>query len=387
MGRLLSDLGNRVFLMNNVHEDHHSVFQSRWALSYLRGPLTRDQIGRLMAEKKTKTASGRSGSMPRGTARDTAETRAVLPPEITERFAARRANLPAGATVVYHPALLGQAKLHFSQAAAGVDCWQDVSLLVAIDDSVPAEPWTEAEEQRDGIDLENQPEGDSRFSALPAELFRPKRYAELASGLKDHLYRNRKLLLWKCAPFKQTSAAGESESEFRARLTQRSREERDGQIEALRLKYSPKIATLQERKRKAEIKVEKERSQASQKTLSATLSIGASLLNAMFSRKLTSAGNISRAATSVRQASRIARERQDVSDANESVEVLAQRLADMEAELRAETEKIQTDLSPDKLPLDELVLKPKKSEITVSGVTLVWLPWLVRADENSEPAF
>jgi len=47
MGQLLAGLSNRVFLMNNVHEDQPVLFESRWVMSYLRGPLTRDQIRKL----------------------------------------------------------------------------------------------------------------------------------------------------------------------------------------------------------------------------------------------------------------------------------------------------------------------------------------------------
>src|SRR5258708_3105134 len=48
MEKKLASLGNRVFLMNNVHSNKPVVFQSRWAMSYLRGPLTRDQVKTLM---------------------------------------------------------------------------------------------------------------------------------------------------------------------------------------------------------------------------------------------------------------------------------------------------------------------------------------------------
>ena len=47
--QIISGLGSRVFLMNNVHEDGPAIFQTRWAMSYLCGPLTRDQIRSLMA--------------------------------------------------------------------------------------------------------------------------------------------------------------------------------------------------------------------------------------------------------------------------------------------------------------------------------------------------
>jgi hypothetical protein len=386
MDRLLSGLGNRVFLMNNVHEDHPVVFQSRWALSYLRGPLTRQQISQLMAEQKSASANENRKDKQKPAQGGTSE-RPVLPPEIAERFVSRRANLPQGASVVYHPALLGQAKVHFAQSATGIDVWQDVSLLLPVEKAVPEETWAKAEEPEDGVDVEVKPEDGAQYAALPGELTRGKRYDELAAALKDHLYRNRKLQLWKCPSLKQTSKAGESEAEFRIRLSQKAREERDEQVAALRQKYSPKIAAVEEQIRKAQIKVEKEKSQATEKTLSAAISIGTSVLGALFSRKLTSTGNISRAATSMRQASRIARERQDVSDATEGVGVLQQRQAAIEAEMQAAIDSIQADLAPDKLQLEEVLVQPKKSEINVSGVTLVWLPWIAKADGAAERAY
>jgi hypothetical protein len=397
MDQMLSGLGNRVFLMNNVHEDHPVVFQSRWALSFLRGPLTREQISNLMEERKVTTSAGglraeRENSLARNasegsTTSNTSTDRPILPPDITETFVSRRANLPAGASLVYHPALLGQAKLHFAQATTGVDCWQDISLLLPIDHSVPAETWEKAETSEDAVEMESQPEASAKFTALPGELSRPKRYTELVAALKDHLYRNQKLQLWKCPSLKQTSKAGETEADFRVRLSQQAREQRDAAIEELRQKYAPKVTALQERIRKAQIKVEKEKSQATEKMLNAALSIGGSLLGAVFSRKMMSATNFSRAASSMKQAGRIARERQDVSDANEGVDVLNQRLTELNDDLKNETDKVQADLAPDKLPLTEVVVQPKKSEINVSGVTLAWLPFVVTADGKSQPAY
>lgn len=379
MDRILSGLGNRVFLMNNVHEDHPVVFQTRWALSYLRGPLTREQISKLMADRKQARAPSISaGSVAASSATaapaDASSHRPVLPPDIRERFAARRTELPPGAAVLYRPALLGQAKVHFSQSASGVDVWQDLSLLLPVENAVPSETWTKSDELDEAPDLESQPEAGAKFAALPGELSRPKRYTELATALKDHLYRNRKLRIWKCAALKQISKPDESDGDFRIRLSQAGREQRDAQVEKLRQKYAPKLAALEERIRKAQIKMEKEKSQANQQSMTAALSIGASILGALFGRKLASSANVTRAASSMRQASKIARERQDISDAAESVEVLQQRLTDLESELKAETERIQAALSAEGLALEEVLIQPKKSEITVSPITLVWLP-------------
>lgn len=387
MARLLSELGSRVFLMHNIHEDRPVIFQSRWALSYLRGPLTRQQIGELMAERKRQAQGVGAERTPTRSVSEGSSQRPILPPEINERYASRRANLPQGASVVYHPALLGQAKVHFSQATTSVDFWQDLTLLLTIDDAVPDETWPEAEVLEDGMDLENKPEETCRFAPLPSELMRVKRYDEFAAALKDYLYRNRKLQLWKCSSLKQTSKPGETEADFRIRLSQKAREERDAAVEELRQKFALKIASLQERIRKSEIKVKKERTEVFGRILPAVLTGGAAFLSAILSRKKISSTNMRHIATSMRQADIIVREQQDVSAANESTDVLRQRLADLEADIKTQSEKIQADLAPDKLPLEELLVQPKKSEINVSGVTLVWLPWIVKPDGTTERGY
>jgi hypothetical protein len=104
------------------------------------------------------------------------------------------------------------------------------------------------------------------------------------------------------------------------------------------------------------------------------LSTGSSILGALFGRKLASTANVTRAASAMRAGGRVMRERQDISDAADNVEALQQQLNGLEAEFQAETTRIQDGLQPDTLALDELQIAPKKSEINVSGVTLVWRP-------------
>ena len=68
---MLSGLSQRIFLMNNVHEDSPVVFESRWAMSYLRGPLTRDQIKKLMDGKRPAvTTAARASTGTAGSASD-----------------------------------------------------------------------------------------------------------------------------------------------------------------------------------------------------------------------------------------------------------------------------------------------------------------------------
>ncbi|WP_254509853.1 ATP-binding protein [Anatilimnocola floriformis] len=389
MEKILSGLGNRVFLMNNVHDDGPVVFQTRWALSYLRGPLTREQTSQLMAEKKAAAAGDINASAARATALLglANQQRAVLPPEVIERFQPRRKSRGPNVGLSYRPLLVGTAKIHFTQTATAIDHTQSLTFAVPLDDSLPDEPWSEVEPLEDEtLELESTPEDNAQYASLPAELTRPKQYTTLANGLKDFLYRNRRLQCWKCAALKQTSQAGETEADFRVRLSQGAREQRDLLVEKLRAKYAPKIASIQEQIRKAQQRVEKEKSQASATQLNAALSIGTSLLGALFGRKLASSANITRAASGMRAASKIAKERQDIGQANETVESYNERLAQLEEEFKTESEKVASQMDGDALELAEIQIAPKKTDIVIGQVMLVWQPFLVKADGTTELA-
>jgi Helicase HerA, central domain len=385
MEQILSGLGKRVFLMHNVHDDQPIVFQSRWAMSYLRGPLTREQISTLMKDRKAAAGTSTPGGMPTalrgGDSGPSSPDRPVLPPEIIERFLPLRAAIPAGGKLVYRPALLGMAKVHFAQAASGVDVWKSLSLLAPVDAEVPPDIWTTGEvSEDDSPELESSPTTPAEFSSLPAELSRPKKYGALATALKDHLYRSQKQQLWRCAALKQVSKAGESEADFRVRLSQSGREKRDAQLEKLRQKFSPKLTALSEQIRKAQARVEKEKSQSTQQMLGTALSFGSTLLSAFLGRKLTSITNITRASSAMKSAGRAFREQQDVSQAGDTEEAYRERFASLEAEFKTEAENIQSGFDADQLQLEEIAIQPKKADITVSQVLLLWEPWVMASD-------
>ncbi len=401
MDKIISGLGKRVFLMNNVHDNQPVVFQSRWALSYLRGPLSREQIQSLMAGRKATAkpqataVAGSNAAAPAAApvsnlgqqrpAAEAAARRPVLPPEIPEFFLPRRKNLPAGSTLCWRPAILGAARIHFAQSKSNIDLWESLTLLTPLADALPPSIWDEAEVSKDDEpDLDKTPAADpGSFASLPADLTRPKKFAELTASLKDHLYRTQALELWRCPSLKQVSQAGESEGDFRIRLSHGARQDLDSRVDKLRAKYAPKLALVQERIRKAQQKVEKEQSQASQQTLQTALSVGSSLLGALFGRKIASAANVNRAASAARAAGRIGRENQDVTLAQENVAQYQDQLAELEAQFKAETEAFDDSVGADKLPLEDVVIKPKKADIGVTRVSLVWTPIAVSPDGTS----
>lgn len=386
MEKILAGLGNRVFLMNNVHEDAPVVFQTRWALSFLRGPISRDQIAVLMEDKK-KALPATSQSATASIKDSAAGAHPVLPPGIHETFITTRP-LMGQAALLYRPGLLATARVHFTQSTAGIDETRDVTaFLPAVSEVLPT-IWDDAQVTSDS-ELDQQAEGDDAggFATLPADLSRAKTYTELQAALKDHLYRTQKLQLWKCAELKEVSKPGESEGDFRARITHGVREGRDLQVEKLRAKFAPKLATLQEQLRKAYQRVEKQKSQASQQTFNAAINVGTTILGAVFGRKLASSTNIGKAATTIRSATRVAGEQQDVAQAEETAEAIQKRIDDLNTQFQSEATALIDGATADGVKVDEIVVTPKKTDVTIVQLVLAWTPWSTKADGTAQQAW
>ncbi|MFY9552899.1 MAG: ATP-binding protein, partial [Thermoanaerobaculia bacterium] len=248
MEQTLAGLGNRVFLLNNVHEDEPVVFETRWALSYLRGPLTRAQIKTLMDPRRGKsepaaaparTAASTSGSVAAG------GPRPVLPPGLTQLFVPVRG--PAG-RIVYRPAVLGVAEVHFADAKSGVASTEKVARVAAVADSVD---WASASDPEFALeDLENDPENGARFNDLGPAASQPKNAEAWGKDLATWIYREKTLDLLRSPSSEKLSRPGESEADFRGRLQQGAREARDAAADKLRQRYAPRLAALRERLRR-----------------------------------------------------------------------------------------------------------------------------------------
>ena len=390
MERILSQLGNRVFLMNNVHEDAPVVFETRWVMSYLRGPLTRTQIKALMGPRSQAVAAApaATSAAPAATVSSAAVPRPVLPPEVAQHFVPVRGTRPAGATLMYQPMLLGAAQVRFVEAAAQVDCPRDLVLLTGIEAGAVAVDWQNSTEAGFALDeLEREPAEDALFGSLPAEAAKARSCAAWSRDLVAWLYGNQTLELLRSPSLGETSRPGESERDFRVRLQQAGREKRDGNVEKLRRAYAPKMAALEERIRRGEQAAERERQQASQQKMQAAISVGATLLGAFLGRKAVSTSTMGRAATATRAGSRAWKETQDVARAVETVEALRQQLADLEAQFAAETQALQLAFSPATETFDTVSVKLKKTNIAVRLVALSWMPHWQDSQGNVQPAF
>jgi hypothetical protein len=391
MQSLIAGLGKRIFLLHNIHEDGPEVFETRWAMSYLRGPLTRTQIRRLMADRKSAmTAPGGVAGTPASApgARHPAPTSApdgatagkpgtdqpavsahwVLPPNIPQYF------VPAAAGAHYMPMIVGAADVRFTDSKLKIDETRQLTVVTALTtDAVPVD-WDHAEPAPFEVAqlTTDMPEG-ATFDELPGAASKAKNYADWTRAFVTWVSTSESLDLRRSPSLKLVSTPGESEGEFRARLTHAAHEQRDAAVTRLRQKYAPKVASLQEKLRRAEHAVAREEEQASAQKTQTAISIGTTVLGALFGRKSLSTSTLGRATTAARGMGRASKEAQDIARAKENVAAVKAQLDELEATVQSEVAGIESTYHPATEPLETVSLKPKRTGVHVQLVALVWV--------------
>ena len=313
--------------------------------------------------------------------------RPVLPAGVTERFLPVVGASVGEATILYRPALLAVASLHYALAKHDVDAWAKCAWLAPLDDAA-ATPWEAGREIGTAApDTTTDPVASARFAALPSAAARAESYERWRKSFATHLYRERPLVLWTTGKPAITSRPGESEGAFRVRLRDAAHESRDAAVEKLRAKHAPALASLRDRIERSEQRVEIEKEQYGAKKMETAISIGASVVGALFGRKLASRVNVGRAASVARGIGRASDERGDVARAGEKLDQLRAQLAELEGRCEADIAALEQDIANRAgATLEELRIPPRKTDLDVESIVLTWTPWRVAADGSATPA-
>ena len=379
--QILAGLGNRVFLMRNVHEEAPLLFQTRWSLSFLRGPLT---VPQLAALARTAPPADTRPAAPAPGPDAASPMRPATPPDMPVFY--RRPRTP-GEAAVYRPSAIGFSKLHFVDAAAGLDVWTGHVHLAPLSEDGCTALWEESEQPAGlAASVDREPPQAAAFAPLPAGAGRPKAAAAWAKGLESFLYQTCTLELFSFPELKLSSRPEEQELDFRVRVAQLLRERRDEEVAKLKAKYAPKLQVLSDQLRRANERVEKEKAQSSQQKLNTALSLGATLLGAFLGRGRARVGTVGRATTAMRSASRIGKESADVDRAAESADLIGTRLQALQELFDQEAAALREPVSPEALELQKRPIRPRKSDIMTGTVGLCWSPWRRLADGTLEPA-
>ena len=307
MEQTLAGLSNRIFLMNNVHEDEPVVFETRWCLSYLRGPLTRSQIKLLMDSRRKEVQGARVEGAPTtsGYQQAPVKSRPMLPPDVPQYFVPIRGTKPDGSELIYAPMLLGSSRVRFTDSKSAIDTTQDVNVLAPIVEGAVAVDWDHAASAELALaDLEQTPQSGAQFLSLPSSAGKAKSYDMWNKDFGGWLFRTQKIELFRSPGTKEVSKAGESETRLpHSFATIRTRAARQrSRIAPSKICAEDRGAARESQASGAAEGEATDRIPSSQ--MQAAISVGASILGAFWAGKPT-ARPIGRATTAIRGAGRV----------------------------------------------------------------------------------
>ena len=411
--KMLSSLGNRIFLMNNVHEDSPCVFQVRWVMSYLRGPLTRTQIKKLMDPKRaafTGTPAAAPVSNPQSQisnpepaasspstihqppstpATSPASGRPGLPSTVNEFFYPVTSPSAQAMPMVYLPAILRSAEMTFSDAPKDVFVMRRLSLLSKLsEDMITLDAANAIRSRLDASALSREPvPGPVTYAAVPPFALKASTYTAARDQAVDWLFANETIGLSYCEKYNIYSKPGEPEVDFRLRLQHRAKEERDRELEDLRQKYQGDYQKLGAAAAKAQATMEREAAQARSAKITTVVNIGQTILGALFGRKALSRTTISKTSTAARSAGRAFEQHGDVSRAGAKLEDIEGEMVALKNRMDHEMETIRLAADPDQLQFTKAPIRALKKNIAINAFGLAWLPYYQTGTGSLEPAW
>jgi hypothetical protein len=376
ISEIIANLDKRVFLMNNVNDDNIQIFQTRWALSYLRGPLTKSQLKLLVpSDSETVTQNPKEEIKPVIKIPVANTQMPVLPKNISPNFLLRNPQKINPDETSYLPYIIGKTQILFSDRKAKIDLDKESMFLAPVsDEAIPVNWESSFEVEIDLNQLTNDALKGIKFADLPDSAKDSKNFSSWEKDLKDFLYNNYTLEIFNSSVLNEQSKSGETERDFRIRLNQLSREAKDLQVQKLKDKYQTKLTGLENKIKTAEDRMAKEQAQSSQQTLQTAISAGATILGALLGRKSFSASTISRAGSTMRSASKIMKEKQDVTLSRGKLEDLKAQYDELEKNLQSEMDGLSEKYDISTEEFERIKIRPQKTNIFVKYFNLVWIP-------------
>lgn len=433
---LISQLGSRVFLLHNINEPRPIVFNTRWAMSYLRGPLTRPQVRQLMADRKaaavpTPPAPSRSvispapdrtgglateipASVPTDPVTPSAPAAPIapagfsplapslepsipcvyLPVEMGEQAAVRQLATETGRNLdvasvqlVYEPAILGAATVRYVDRRRSIDEKSDRILLVPAPDSIRGADWNSAE--RLPIRLGDLTSGPERVGPDQGPFFAPtpegansaRELKDIAKDFADWIYYNSSLTIKVHPDLGIFQRPDERERDFKIRLQQAAREKRDAEVDALKVKSDREIERIQEKLKREERDLAADQATYDARKREEAIGIGETVLGFFMGRR--SSTGLSKAATKRRMTTQA---KVNIDESTDIIADLQKEVADLEAQFKDATDDITRKWADllDHLESDEI--KPRRTDVDVRLAALAWLPsWLITYTDGNFP--
>ena len=356
---LLSNLKKRTFFLKSAHLEDIRLFSTRWVLSYLKGPLKRDEISTLMKEQKevqniqkesVETLSKKSNDL--GSYQNIDDSiPQYFEPDTQEAYN-------------FMSTLGAKATVHFYSQKKGIDESRDFTFSLPLDKQQRNINWENANEEEENFEnYPHTPVSNANFQILPDIVLKDKGLKSAIRELKETLYRGEHLELMRCKSPKLESKVDEPLSDFTVRLKDILDDKKEIDIDKLQVRYGKKEKILLDRLSRAKERVEKEESDST----SSMFEAGIAVLGALFGK--TSPTKIGRA---FKKGSNILKERGDMSRAEERMAKVQEDIEALEYALEDDIDELNEKFNVDNCEIETYKMKPRKTDIDVESCAIVW---------------
>ena len=361
IAKQIATLKGRHFFVKNVHEEQTQEFYTRWVLSYLKGPMSKDDIKTVMQAKKE--------ALPQPKERDvfvqTGMTKPLLNENIKEYF------VSANEDSCFYPYLYAELKLRFFNQKKGIDTQENLFYKLPLDAKTFTIEWQNAHEE--ALEQKSlQAPANASYAELPEIVLREKSLKGFERGVSDFVYESKNLELFMCEELDLESKLHESKRDFLVRMEDTLKELREERIQKLQEKFGSDYEKLQDKLQKLDMKLQKEEAEASSKMADTLIGVGMTLVSAFFGKKTLSASTISKGASTLSKGKDVLKERTDVANAQLLLSDVEEEMQTLEQRLKEEIEEITKELDIKNYSSQSLIIKPKRSDIVITDFALLW---------------
>ncbi|MBN2823781.1 MAG: DUF87 domain-containing protein [Campylobacterales bacterium] len=365
---LLSSIKSRTFVFKSAKSDSLSLFQTRWVLSYLRGPIAINEIKKLMEDKKDTHKEEYAAKEPSHHSSGLS-SQPILSENIPTLFLNET---PYGEEIRFEPYLLAKGGVGFYDKKRGVDEKEEVRLELYLNESFSSPNWEEAEVNADEPQYDKQAPMKSLFYSLPQVISQARDLREFEKDFANYLYRNRQLELFRVEELGLESQVGETMQSFKIRINDKLKEQKDQALEKLKEQFVKEEEQLESRYKRAVARLEKEEEDVSAKKTDTILSVGLTILDAFMGRKTIKSSTTSKAASAFKKAGSLYREKNDVEAAQEEVEAIQQEAVEMKKSFEVQIEQLSGSFNADQYEIESFAIKPRRSDIFDIELSLLW---------------
>nr|MBP6289975.1 DUF87 domain-containing protein [Aliarcobacter sp.] len=347
----LGTLAKRNFIMKNINEEHIKTFETRWALSYLKGPLSKDAIKKLMENKKNNSPKNLEEKKSEVNEPFIDVSKGKSKPVIVSSIKEKYSYSSQNNAYYMQGYLLFSCSVHYLYTLKNVDLKENINFKIYLDEKATEINFDEKEDVLI-YSFDEKEKTNSFYYELPSFIQNEKELKLLERDFADYVYRNFKLTLYKNDTLKISSKQYESLDDFKIRIQDRLNEQIDEKIENLKQKFEKENTLLEQKISKLFEKLKKEEQDSISATTNSIISIGTSILGAFFG-KSTKTAIVSKVATSSRGVSKALKERSDIKTVQGEIDDLQSLQDGLEEKLKIEIEKINDEFNISKYTIEE----------------------------------